>query len=161
LFKAQFFNKDSLKGQQKLFISGMSPSDIKITFPYILKYKAQNRGGFNNAFLVIDAPYATATHFSPPQLALYKIYKDGTRYSVEDQASGVATAVSGTWDPTHKQYRFTITQYLQNILKAGSQDYYLVLTTATPGRTAADFVIMGTKAKKNPLRLELVYTKQN
>ena len=160
LFKAQFFNKDSLKGQQRLFMSGMSPSDIKITFPYILKYKSQQRGGFNQAFLVIDAPYATATHFSPPQLALYKVYKDGTRYSVEDQATGVAAAVSGTYDVTHKQYRFAITQYLQNILKAGSQDYYLVLTNATPGRDASDFMTPGTKSGKNRLRVELVYTKQ-
>ena len=160
LFKAQFFNKDTVKGQQKLFMSGMSPSDIKITFPYILKYKSQLRGGFNQAFLVIDAPYATATHFSPPQLALYKIYKDGTRYSVEDQATGVAAAVSGAYDVTHKQYRFAITQYLQNILKAGSQDYYLVLTNATPGRDASDFMTPGTKSGSHRFRLELVYTKQ-
>jgi len=160
LFKAQFLNKDTIKGQQKLFLSGMSSSDIKIRFPYILKYKEKQRAGFNQAFLVIDAPFNTTTHFPPPQLALYKVYKDGTRYSVEDQATGVAAAVSGTYDAVRKQYRFTITQYLQNILKTGSQDYYLVLSTATPGRQGADIIIPGTKAGKGRLRVELVYTTQ-
>ena len=160
LFKAQFLNKDTIKGQQKLFLSGMSPSDIKITFPYILKYKEKQRAGFNEAFLVIDAPFNTTTHFAPPQLALYKVYKDGTKYAVEDQATGVASEVSGTYDAVRKQYRFTITQYLQNILKAGRQDYYLALSTATPGRQAADIIIPGTKAGKSRLRVELVYTTQ-
>lgn len=160
LFKAQFFNKDTLKGQQKLFLSGMSPSDIKITFPYILKYKEKQRAGFNQAFLVIDAPFATATIFPPAQLALYKVYKDGKRYSVEDQATGVAAEVSGTYDKTRKQYRFAITQYLQNILKSGKQDYYLALSTSSPGRVASDIVIPGTKSGTKRFRLELIYTTQ-
>jgi hypothetical protein len=160
LFKAQFFNKDTIKGQQRLFLSGMSPSDIKITFPYILKYKEKQRAGFNQAFLVVDAPYATATIFPPAQLALYKVYKDGKRYSVEDQATGVASAVSGTYDAVRKQYRFTITQYLQNILNTGRQDFYLALSTMAPGRVASDIVIPGTKAGKSRLRVELIYTTQ-
>ncbi|MDP4290737.1 MAG: DUF4270 domain-containing protein [Bacteroidota bacterium] len=160
LFKAQFFSKDTLKGRQKLFLSGMSPSDIKITFPYILKYKEKQRAGFNQAFLVIDAPYATATHYPPAQLALYKVYKDGLRYSVEDQASGTAGEISGTYDTLRKQYRFAITQYLQNILKTGKQDYYLMLTTGTPGKLSQDLVIPGTMAGKKRLRLELIYTTQ-
>jgi hypothetical protein len=138
----------------------MSPSDIKITFPYILKYKEKQMAGFNQALLVIDAPFATATLFPPSQLALYKVYKDGTRYSVEDQATGVASEVSGTYDAVRKQYRFVITQYLQNILKTGKQDFYLALSTSAPGRTAADFIIPGTKAGKGRLRLELIYTTQ-
>jgi hypothetical protein len=160
LFKAQFLNKDTLKGRQKLFLSGMSPSDIKITFPYILKYKEKQRAGFNQAFLVIDAPYATKTHYPPNVLALYKVYKDGKRYSVEDQASGASPAISGTFDTITKQYRFAITQYLQNILRTGRQDYYLMLSTGAPGRIAADLVIPGTMAGKKRLRLELIYTTQ-
>jgi len=160
LFKAQFLNKDTTKGQQKLFLSGMSPSDIKITFPYILKYKEKQRAGFNQAFLVIDAPFATKTIFPPAQLSLYKVYKDGKRYSVEDQATGVASAVSGTYDAVRKQYRFVITQYLQNILKTGKQDFYLALSTSSPGRVASDIIIPGTKSGKSRLRLELIYTTQ-
>lgn len=160
LFKAQFFNKDTLKGQQKLFLSGMSPSDIKITFPYIMKYKDNQKAAFNQAFLVIDAPYTTATNYPPAQLDLYKVWTDGKRYTVEDQVSGVASAVSGAYDATKKQYRFAITQYLQNILKTGKQDYYLMLTTASTGRQASDFVIPGTKSGKNRLRVELIYTTQ-
>lgn len=160
LFKAQFLNKDTIKGQQKLFLSGMSPSDIKITFPYILKYKEKQRAGFNQAFLVIDAPFATNTIFPPAQLSLYKVYKDGKRYSVEDQSTGIASAVSGTYDAVRKQYRFVITQYLQNILKTGKQDFYLALSTSSPGRVASDIIIPGTKSGKSRLRLELIYTTQ-
>ena len=160
LFKAQYLNKDTLKGRQKLFLSGMSPTQIKINFPYILKYKGTKQAAFNQAFLVIDAPYATAVNYFPASLYLYKVYKDGVAYSIEDQATGVAAAVSGTYDSTRMQYRFTITQYLQNILKAGRQDYYLTLVTASPGKTAPDLVIPGTMAGKKRLRLELIYTTQ-
>ena len=160
LFKAQYLSKDTTKGQQKLFLSGMSPSDIKITFPYILKYNAKQKTGFNQAFLVIDAPYASSTIYPPSQLSLYKVYTDGKKYAVEDQSTSTAAAVNGTYDTTKKQYRFAITQYLQNILKTGKQDYYLVLSTNTPGRTPAELVIPGTKSGKNRIRLEMIYTTQ-
>jgi hypothetical protein len=162
LFKAQYLSKDSTKGKQKLFLSGMSPSDIKIWFPYILQYKAKQRAGFNQAFLVIDAAYTSrfAKQYPPAQLALYKVYKDGLKYAVEDQATGVAAEVSGTYDTIKNQYRFAITQYLQNILKTGKQDYYLMLTTGSPGRTAPDLVIPGTMAGNKRFRLELIYTTQ-
>ena len=160
LFKDQFLSKDSTKGKQKLFLSGMSSSDIKIRFPYLLKYKEKQRAGFNQAFLVIDAPYATKNKYPPSQLALYKVYKDGVKYSVEDLGTGTPPSLSGTFDTIKKQYRFKITQYLQNILKAGKEDYYLVLTTAAPGRAASQVVIPGTKAGKKRIRLELIYTAQ-
>jgi hypothetical protein len=162
LFKAQFLSKDSTKGKQKLFLSGMSPSDIKIWFPYILQYKAKQRAGFNQAFLVIDAAYTSrhANNYPPAQLALYKVYKDGVKYSVEDQTTGVAADISGTYDTIRNQYRFAITQYLQNILKSGKQDYYLMLTTGSPGRSAPDLIIPGTMAGKKRFRLELIYTTQ-
>jgi hypothetical protein len=160
LFKAQFLSKDSTKGQQRLFLSGMSPSNIKITFPYILKYKDKQRAGFNQAFLVIDAPYASKTIYPPAQLNLYKVYKDGTASSVEDLTTSTPTAIAGTYDTIKMQYRFQVTQYLQNILKAGKQDYYLVLAPYTPGRTPAQLVIPGTKALKKRIRLEMIYTTQ-
>ena len=162
LFKAQFLSKDSAKGKQKLFLSGMSPSDIKIRFPYILQYKAKQRAGFNQAFLVIDAAYTSryAKNYPPSQLALYKIYTDGKQYSVEDQPTGVAAEISGTYDTIKNQYRFAITQYLQNIIKTGKQDYYLMLTTGSPGRNAPDMIIPGTMAGKKRFRLELIYTTQ-
>ena len=162
LFKSMFLSKDSTKGRQKLFLSGMSPSDIKVWFPYILKYKATQKAAFNQAFLVIDAAYTSryANLYPPAQLALYKVYKDGLKYAVEDQATGVAAEISGTYDTIKNQYRFAITQYLQNILKAGKQDYYLMITTGAPGRTAPDLIIPGTMAGKKRFRLELIYTTQ-
>jgi hypothetical protein len=160
LFKAQFLSKDSTKGKQKLFLSGMSSSDIKISFPYLLKYKAQQRAGFNQAFLVIDAAYATKNNYPPSQLSLYKVYKDGVKYAVEDLSSTAPAAIAGTLDTITKQYRFQITQYLQNILKTGKEDYYLMLTTLSPGREASQLVIPGTMAGKKRLRLELIYTTQ-
>jgi len=160
LFKAQFISKDSTKGQQKLFLSGMSSSEIKIRFPYLLKYKEKQRAGFNQAILVVDAPYATSIKYPPAQLALYKIYKDGTQYALEDLAAGVPAEISGTYNSIKKQYRFKVTQYLQQILTTGKQDYYLMLGTYTPGKTASNVVIPGTKAGKNRLRLELIYTSQ-
>lgn len=160
LFKAQFLAKDSTKGKQKLFLSGMSSSEVKIRFPYILKYKEKQRAGFNQAFLVIDAPYATKNLYPPSQLSLYKVYKDGVKYSVEDLGVDTPPAISGVLDTITKQYRFKITQYLQNILKAGKEDYYLMLTTASPGRVASQVVIPGTMAGKKRIRLELIYTAQ-
>jgi hypothetical protein len=158
LFKAQFIAKDSTKGQQKLFLSGMSASEIKIRFPYILKYKEKHRAGFNQAILVVEAPYATNTIYPPTQLTLYQVYKDGTRTALGDLASGVPAAIAGTYDSTLKQYRFKVTQYLQNILSTGKEDYYLMLGTYTPGKIASNVVIPGTKAGKKRIRLELIYT---
>lgn len=158
LLKAQVVNKDSTKGQQKLFLSGMSSSDIKITFPYILKYLQKGRAGFNEAYLVIDAPYTLKNKLPPSQLSLYKIYTDGKAYALEDLTSSTPTAISGAYNSTLKQYRFTLTNYIQNILKTGKQDYYLMLGIANPGRTASELIIPGTKSGKNRLRLELIYT---
>ena len=160
LFKAQFLSKDSTIGKQKLFLSGMSSSEIKIRFPYILSFQKKQRAAFNQAFLVIDAPYATKKNYPPSQLSLYKVYKDGKKYSVEDLGIETPPRISGTFDTITKQYRFKITQYLQNILKAGKEDYYLMLSTAVPGRTPSQIVIPGTMAGKKRIRLELIYTAQ-
>ena len=160
LFKAQVISKDSLKGKQKLFLSGMNPSEIKIRFPYLLKYQSKQKAAFNQAFLVIDAPYATQNLYPPAALAIYKVYKDGLHYAVEDLPSGVDAAINGTYNTVTKQYRFKITQYLQNILKAGKEDYYLVLSTYAPGREASQLVIPGTMAGKKRIRLEMIYTTQ-
>lgn len=160
LFKAQFLSKDTTKGQEKLFISGISGSEIKIRFPYILKYKEKQRAGFNQAVLVIDAPYTTNTKYPPSQLSLYKVYKDGKTYALEDLASGVPVEISGIYDSTKKQYRFKVTQFLQNILSTGKEDYYLMLGTYTPGKTPCNIAIPGTKAGKKRIRLELIYTAQ-
>lgn len=160
LFKAQFLSKDTTIGKQKLFLSGMVPTEIKIRFPYILKYKENQKAGFNQAFLVIDAPYATKNNYSPTQLALYKVYKDGKKYSVEDLGVETPAGISGILDTTTMQYRFKITQYLQNILKAGKEDYYLMLTTYSPGSIPSQVVIPGTMAGKKRIRLELIYTAQ-
>jgi hypothetical protein len=158
LLKAQVIDKDSTKGQQKLFLSGMSSSDIKITFPHILNYLKNGRTGFNEAYLVIDAPYTLSNKLPPAQLSLYKIYTDGKAYAVEDITTSTPTEIAGAYDSTKKQYRFTITNYIQNILKNRKQDYYLMLGVANAGRTASELIIPGTKAGKNRLRLELIYT---
>jgi hypothetical protein len=159
LLRAQVINKDSTKGQQLLFLNGMSSSDIKITFPHILNYLKQNKAGFNEAYLVIDAPYKLSNKKPPSLLSLYKIYKDGKSYQVEDQTTSTPSAIAGTYDTTKMQYRFTITTYIQNILKTGKQDYYLMLGIANPGKNATELIIPGTsKAIKKRLRLELIYT---
>lgn len=158
LLKAQVIDKDSTKGQQKLFLSGMSSSDIKITFPHILNYLKKGRTGFNEAYLVIDAPYTLSNKLPPTQLSLYKIYTDGKAYAVEDLTSSTPTAISGLYNSTKKQYIFTITNYIQNILKTGKQDYYLMLGIENPGKSASELIIPGTKAGAHRLRLELIYT---
>lgn len=159
LLRAQLVNKDSTKGQQKLFLSGLSSSDIKITFPHILNYLQKGKTGFNEAYLVIDAPYKLSNKKPPTQLSLYKIYTDGKAYALEDLTSSTPSAISGAYDTLKMQYRFTVTNYIQNILKTGKQDYYLMLGIANPGKTPNQLIIPGTKSGTKRLRLELVYTK--
>ncbi len=158
LLKAQVIDKDTTKGEQKLFLSGMSASKIKITFPHILNYLKKGKTGFNEAYLVIDAPYTLSNKLPPAELSLYKVYTDGVVYSVEDQTTSTPTALAGTYNSTLKQYRFTITNYIQNILKTGKQSYYLLLGVNGQGKSPAELIIPGTKAGKHRIRLEMVYS---
>lgn len=160
LLKAMVLSKDSTKGKQKLFLSGMHPTEIKITFPNILKYQSKQRAGFNQALLVIDAPWTTVNNYPPPSLSLVKVYTDKMDYAVEDLPTGTASTIDGVYDTITKQYRFAITQYLQNILKNGVQNYYLKLAVGTPGQMAPFLVIPGTANSKKRFRLELIYTTQ-
>lgn len=154
----------------------------KIAFPYLDKFVA-NAGKIvvNKAELIIDLSTGSNTGLFNPaaRLSLYRYDIAEKRQNVPDINTGFdlraldQNAFGGFYDPIKKQYIFTITSYIQDLMSGKLKDYgtFIAPTPAkelliTPSLSSASRSVIGS-FKKNPIagdnviKLNIYYTKIN
>jgi hypothetical protein len=165
------------------YLQPLSGLRNKITFPNLNKF-ATNVGKIviNKAELVIDLsagsdliPYGAA-----PRLSLYRSDIAERRQNLPDNNeedprnfTGHTSAFGGYYNPTTRQYIFTVTEYIQDLLDKKTVDYGTFIAP-TPSTEFEVYPSVGTAAraiigsfKKTPaagdnvMKLNIYYTKIN
>ncbi len=151
---------DTILGDSLLYLQAMSGLKVKIILPDYKNFFADGKTVLNKAELIIpveDDP--TVTNYSlPPKLALVRITEEGEIAYIIDQYEG-ESHFRGIYDEDKKQYTFTITRHLQNVLldKIKDNGFYLMVSGA--GVNAGRACLKGTQRNDAKLKLKLTYTK--
>lgn len=164
------FNQEVLMGQSsvgasKLFVQATGGVKTKITFPHLKDaFKSvNNRVIINRAELVITNVAPDEVYLiQPTALALQGIKKTTGEiaYLPDDEVYTSSDFYGGTYDATTKEYRFRITEYVQQqILQTSPLTSSLYLVVKGSSVRANRLVFGGTGLQDgNRLRLELSYT---
>jgi len=162
IFKDQVLNGNTSLGKQKLYAQPLAGVKTKIDFPYLQKTFKDQDVVINKAELVISNVSEDELYFFQPySLGLQAIVDNGISYLPDDAYYTSSSYFGGTYDSDTKEYRFRITQYIQQLIlqSEGGLGIYLVVSGA--GIRGNRLIFAGTDIGYNPtnrLRLELTYT---
>lgn len=155
--RRQLVYKDTSLGKQVLYIQSMSGAKVKMKFPYLKKWAGQHKIAINDAQLILpvyeDAPKQTPVTKLLPVL----IDEDGSYSSLPD-ASGGDTYFGGTYNSGTNEYKFRITQYVQNILKENYVDRGMYILASGAAVRANRVLLAGTKHPTKPIKLRVTYS---
>lgn len=157
---------DHSVGTQKLFFQAGSGVKTKVSFPHLRNaFKCyDNRVVINRAELVItdlNPDEKNLTH--PAALTLQAIKKDGSgiTFVPDDESYTSATYYGGYYDATKHEYRFRVTQYVQQLISDNSSQFSDELYVVVKGSAVrANRLVAGGTGLDNDhrIRLELAYT---
>ncbi|MCY1512264.1 hypothetical protein D9M68_467180 [compost metagenome] len=168
---------------QETYLQPLTGLRNRISFPYLAKFKEQaGKIVVNKAELVIDL--TSGTDLKPfeaaPRLSLYRYDIAEQRVNLPDNSPGSdprgfqdPTIFGGYFNPVTRQYIFTITSYIQDLINNKTKDYGTFLAP-TPSDEFLVAPSLGSAAravlnahKKNPaagegtMKLNIYYTKIN
>lgn len=161
-FLNQVGNGDTLLGQERLYIQGLSGVKIRLKFPYIKKWVENEKIAINLAKLVIINNDTSDLLDPPARLSLVGVKDGGDTYLVvPDQLDG-NDYFGGT--ENKGEYNFRVTQYLQSVMAGTFEDEGLALLGYLSTQDPRRIVINGyhpaspaTFSKR--FKLALTYTK--
>lgn len=164
------FNQEILMGQtnigaSKLFVQATGGVKTKIKFPYLKDaFKSvNNRVVINRAELVITNVEPDEVYLIQPTTLALQGIKESTgqiAYIPDDEYYTSSDYYGGTYNSTTKEFRFRITEYVQQqILQTSPLSNTLYLVVKGSSVRANRLVFGGTGLQdNNRLRLELSYT---
>ncbi len=160
-FQQQVVNGDSLLGDEKFYIQGISGVKSLITFPHIKDFAKLGKIGINEAKLELSG-FAGDKFYNPPKkLALLKRIGNGAYDFLPDQFGGEAY-FGGIYDASRNVYTFRITQYIQSfILDTTQQNNGLYLFIGGSPVNPERFIFNGQHPESDtlsPIKLKIVYT---
>lgn len=160
-FKNQVLNGNTSLGKQKLYAQPLAGVKTKIDFPNLQKSFKDQDVVINKAELVISNVSEDELYFFQPySLGLQAIVDNGISYLPDDAYYTSSDYFGGTYNSTTKEYRFRITQYIQQLLLQSESGQGIYLVVSGSGIRGNRLIFAGTEyvdpAKR--LRLELTYT---
>lgn len=161
-FKSQI-SGDTLKGANTVYVQSMGGVKTKIKFPDVYsKLAVFGNVVINKAELILKVDESTLSGFNPPdRLALAKITEGDKMVFLPDQALGNAY-FGGYYNSTTKEYRFTISKYIQQLISTPGEANYGIYLMVSGAADRADRVVLDGYAKTpGNIRLEVTYTKIN
>lgn len=154
----QVVQKDTLSPINTLFIQAMSGINVRIRFPYLDQWKDENIA-INKATLIVKtnpADNSNDVYKEPLRLGLAKVVEDGKLELLTDYIIS-ADIFDGYFNDNKDEYRFVITQHIQEILN-GEEDRGLIMVSDKRSSNAYRAALIGPQAKDKNMRLELIYT---
>ncbi len=156
--QSQVLQNDTLPPTQSLFIQSMAGTSVRIRFPHLDQYRNKDIA-LNKATLVIKADPTDAssdTYKEPPRMGLVTLDPQGDLQLLTDYLVS-ADIFDGYYDRQRKEYRFTITRHIQELLN-GQPDYGLMMVSDRRALNAYRVVLKGPQDQDQPMKLELIYT---
>ena len=164
-FQQEVLAGDQTLGASTLFVQGTGGVKTKISFPYLKDAfkELDNRVVINKAELIIkDIAPGEAYLLQPVGLTLQGIKNDGgISYLPDDEYYTSSSYFGGTYDSDNHEYRFRITQYVQQLVSGkGDLSESVNLVVRGSGVRANRLIFGGTGLPDDQrLRLEISYTK--
>ncbi len=166
------------KSRPAFYLQGLAGLRAKISFPY-LKNILKTIGSdivLNRAELIITPSPGSEIPFVPiPQISMYRYDIAHQRTVLEDASSADPRALGyglfgGFYSSTTKNYHFTITAYIEDLLKGRATDNGTFLGpvdaddrslsyAATPTTAARTFAIGADPTSPYRIKLNIIYTK--
>jgi hypothetical protein len=156
------------------YIQPLGGVKTRVTFPYVRNLKALGDITINKAELVVEIEAGTEIFSPAPRLYLYRTDIAEQRQLIPDVSLGLsALSLGGFYDTAKKQYRFTLTAYIQNLLNGKLTQYSTYITAVDSkasgtaamlpsGNTVSRAVVgSGSKIAPGKMKLNIIYTKVN
>ncbi|MFO8087920.1 MAG: DUF4270 family protein, partial [Bacteroidales bacterium] len=154
----QVIDNDTLEPIESVFLQSMAGLNMQVKFPYLSQWRDKNIA-LNKATLVVKAhsdDLTANTYKEPLRLGLVKKNQEGSLELITDYVNS-AEIFDGYFDSNKKEYKFVITQHIQEILN-GAKDYGLVIVSDERSRNANRVALRGPQASVDAMKLELIYT---
>jgi hypothetical protein len=162
-FKNQVINKDTTLGNQTLYLQADGGVKTLIKFPNLKNYISSGRIIINEAELVMTNAESSSGNFLPPdRITLRYKGSDGYDHFIPDNTNllGDDVTFGGYYDPTKKEYRFRIKNYLQQLIDGGLEDNGIFVKVYGWAFKGNRVVLNGAgNTIPNRFRLRLIYTK--
>ncbi|MCP4551468.1 MAG: DUF4270 domain-containing protein [Bacteroidetes bacterium] len=125
-FKAQVLAGDASLGQENIYVQALAGVITKVTFPFINTLTTHSNIVINSAELSMSVSEDINGSSPPEKLTLVKINSDGTTSAFIDALAG-DTYFGGVYDSINHEYKFQISQYVQQLTTQGATDYGLYI----------------------------------
>jgi hypothetical protein len=112
--KQQVLNKDTLLGENMLYLQGLGGTRIKFRMPYMMNFSKNRKIAINDALLLMENP-SNDTVLSPPSKII--LIRDSSGYvgSVIDELEG-SDYFGGNYNSSTKSYYFRLTRHIQKLI---------------------------------------------
>lgn len=160
-FQRQVIQGDTTLGEEQLYLQPTAGVKTHIDLSEVPTMFKDKNVVINRAELVLTNISANEDYFFQPyNLSLQVVGKDGTTYLSPDDPSYTSTDYSGgVYNEEAKEYRFRITNYIQQIIKYGITDKGLNIVVNGAGIRGNRLVFRGTDdTYTDNFRLEIYYT---
>lgn len=154
------------------FIQPLGGVKTRITFPYVKNLKSLGDITINKAELVVQIESGTDIFSPAPRLFLYRTDIAEQRQLIPDVSLGLSDiSLGGFYDSAKKQYRFTLTAYMQDLLSGKLTQYNTFITAVDsksssgnalfPSGTTVSRAVIGSGKTTAPtkMKLNIIYTK--
>ena len=160
-FQRQVLQGDSTLGQHTLYLQPTGGVKTRVTFENLNEVFGGKNVVINRADLVLTNISAEEDYFFQPyNLALQLVETDGATTITPDDASLTSSNYfGGIYDEKNKEYRFRITNYVQQRLKKPDGDKGINIVVSGAGVRGNRLVFRGTdEIYSDRARLEIYYT---
>jgi hypothetical protein len=164
VFRQQVINKDTLLGQQYLYLQAMGGVKTYLRIPELSFLNNTTKAAINEARLIISNADKNGKYSPPDKLILYEEDKSNDIYFLTEQYQG-DDYFGGTYNKSTGEYFFRITRYIQDITDGNRHtDRHLTLIASSPSVRGYRLIFNGTQPFEpnrynQRLRLRVIYTK--
>jgi hypothetical protein len=156
------------------YIQPLAGVKTRVIFPYVQNLKALGNLTINKAELVVPIEPGSDIFAPAPRLYLYRTDIADQRQLLPDVSLGLSdSSLGGFYDTPTKQYKFTLTAYMQDLLNGKLTQYNTFITAVDskansasalfPSATTVSRAVIGSgnKTAPNKMKLNIIYTKVN
>lgn len=161
-FRAQVLDGNQQLGEQKLYVQPTAGVRTRVDLSQLRQLLDGKNVVVNRAELVLTDINADASYFFQPynlSLQVVNALGGGISYTPDDASYTSTSYFGGIYDKDSKEYRFRITNFVQQILKGTASGNQLNVVISGAGVRGNRLVFRGTDpAFSDHFRLEVYYT---
>lgn len=157
--RAQVEHEDFAQGDSLLFVQSLGVSRANVYIPYLDDLTELQGVVINKAELVVPVQegFATEDLYETDNLLLLRFREDGDLGFLSDYHVG-GSYFGGNLDKEKMEYRFNISQYVQDLMDGRFENEGLTVVSAGVSERATRVVLRGPGRQENPMRLVIYYT---